>query len=117
MNKLLLALVAVIGCAALNMPVKEQVKMGATVACGVLQAAGCFEQIQDTLPGVGASTCSSLIGTILDLAFLSKRQREDTKVFGVDMDKINFDAINIEALQTNTGQTCADVERSLGIIK
>jgi hypothetical protein len=117
MNKLIFALVAVIGCAALNMPVKEQIKTGASVACAVLQSAGCFDRIQDTLPGVGASTCSTLVGTILDLAFLSKRQRADTKVFGVDQSKINFDAINIEALQKNTGQTCADVERSLGIIK
>jgi hypothetical protein len=114
---IVITIAVVMGCAALSMPVKDQIKIGANVACGILQGSGCFDRLQNTLPGVGASTCSSVVGTLLDLAFMTSSQRQQTKAFGIETSKINFEAINIGALQENTGQTCEQIQDALGIPK
>src|SRR4030042_989548 len=112
----ILFVVLFVGCAAIPIPIKDQIKTGVGVACVILQSTGCFSRIQDTLPGVSSSTCTSLIGTILDLAFMSREQRQHAKAFGIDQSKINFDAIRISELQSDTGKTGEQVGTALGLI-
>jgi hypothetical protein len=113
--KKIVIVVLLIGCAAIPIPIKDQIKTGIGVACVILQSTGCFDRIQGTLPGVSSSTCTSLIGTILDLAFMSREQRGQIKALGIEQSKINFDAIRISELQSDTGQTCEQVGTALGI--
>jgi hypothetical protein len=113
--KKIVIVVLLIGCAAIPIPIKDQIKTGAGVACIILQSTGCMNRIQETLPGISASTCTSLIGAILDLAFMKREQREQVKAFGIDQSKINFESIQISELQSNTGQTCEQVTNALGI--
>jgi hypothetical protein len=76
-------------CASIPIPKSAQVAAAVPVACAIVDATGCYKELQGAFPGIDKASCTQVVDNVLKLAENAKEIYDrNTTIYGEELNKM-----------------------------